>query len=139
MYKVELFTKEEWDMMSEKVHFITFGEARSAVLNRHHFILGCAHNGQLGGYITCMEFDSRSVYIQYGGVFPDFLKTIHAMGGYKNLIGWLDERYDRATTYIENTNSSMLKMALKLGFVVTGTKVENGKTFVHLLNEFKHA
>jgi hypothetical protein len=137
IYSVKRFTPEEWAPLAQDAHKALFGLERPQELNSHHFILGGFGDGELGGYITCLEMDTKSVYIQYGGIFPNFSKSIHAFPAYLQLIGWLRAKYSRAMTKIENTNFPMLKMALQAGFVVMGTEFFEGKLFLNLTNEFR--
>jgi hypothetical protein len=116
---------------------ISFGEKRSGVLNRHHFAVGGYVNEDLGGWITCLEMDSETCYIQYGGSLPNFSKSIHVVAGYCKMINLLREKYERAWTRIENTNIPMLKMAMALGFLITGTYNFNNKIYLELTNNFK--
>lgn len=135
-YSIRTLTPEEWKPMAENAHLVLFGDKRSGELNRHHFVLVCFAEGELGGYMTCIEMDSESVYIQYGGVFPTFEKTIHVLQGYGKLVGELKGKYKRCSTRIENKNIPMLKMALHIGFLVTGIHYFEDKVFLELTYEF---
>lgn len=137
IYTVQRFTPEEWAPYAEDAHKALFGVTRPNSLNTHHFILAVYADGVLGGYITCLEIDATTVYVQYGGVFPNFEKTIHVVPGYVKLISWLRENYSLANTKIENVNLAMFKLALQVGFLVTGTHFHEGRLFVDLTNNLK--
>jgi hypothetical protein len=137
IYSVQRFTAEEWAPYAEDAHKALFGVTRPNTLNSHHFILAVYGDGVLGGYITCLEIDSETAYIQYGGVFPNFERSIHVVPGYGKMIAWLRENYSRANTKVENVNLPMLKMAMQVGFLVTGTHFHEGRLFVDLTNNLK--
>lgn len=135
-YEARLITPKEWDEIAIQAHTTVFGEERDNSLNRHTYVVGVFVDRVLGGYFTCIEMDSETIYIQYGGVFPNFEKTLHVLPGYKAMLTVLKERYLRAWTRIENTNLSMLKMALHFGFLVVGTYTFKNKLFLELENNF---
>lgn len=129
-YEVKKLTAEEWSTMSQDAHMATFGEYRPAALERHHFALLALYEGRLGGYVTCLEMDSNTVYIQLGGVFPGFEKTVHTAVGYSLMIKRLADSYKEVWARIENINTPMLKMAMKVGFIIQGVWMHNGKVLV---------
>lgn len=129
---VEKILPQYWHKLGELAHTICFGEHRPESLNRHHFIIGVFGNKELAGYFTCLEMDSETVYIQHGGVFPNYEKTVNVVPGYLKMLELLSGDFRRAWTRIENKNSSMIKMALKAGFIIQGVYVFKRKTFVEL-------
>ena len=46
-----------------------------------------------------------------------------------------DNGYKRITTYIQNTNSPMLRIAMKVGFKIIGTRTFKGDVMVEFLLE----
>lgn len=135
-YSARPITVEEWDEVSEFAHIAVFGEERPKDLNRHHFIVGLFVDNKLGGYFTCMEMDSETAYIQHGGVFPNFARSIHVVPGYFKMLGLLKEQYKRAWTRIESTNKAMLKMAIHAGFEIVGTYKFKDKLLIELEHNF---
>lgn len=130
------FNASNWESISKDAHTAIFGEVRPDTLNRHHFVVVVFGDKKIGGYFTCLEQDSETVYIQYGGVFPNFKESIYVLRGYAEMLKDLAVDFKRAWTRIENTNIPMLKMALKMGFVIMGTYFFNGKLFLELTKEF---
>lgn len=116
------YSQDDWVKLSEGVHLEIFNEYRSKDLNRIDFALVAFEDEKALGYITCKEFDSESIYIGFGGIFPDIQKTTKAFSVYCKGLEYLKDHYLRATTLIENTNIPMIKMALKAGLKITGIK-----------------
>ncbi len=131
--RVERFSAHTWQGFSEKSHLVVFGELRDFRLERIDFAIVAFGNNQLGGYMTCKEMDAETVYIQYGGVYPSFANSVHVVSGYKKMLEDLLSTHKQLTTRIENVNVRMLKMAMALGFRITGVSVFKEKTFVELL------
>lgn len=134
--RAEIIPLESWAQISADAHMACFGEDRSDSLNTFDFVVGCLVNEVLSGYFTCKLMDADTVYIQHGGSFPNYAKTIYVMRGYVTMLNALRERYKRAWTRIENSNRAMLKMAMTMGFKVVGTYTFKGKIFVELENDF---
>lgn len=82
------------------------------------------------GYVTCREETSEIVYWQYGGTFTGNL-TYRA---YEKLIDHCRGNYKLITTRIENTNTAMLRIALKAGFIVTGFRYFDNGLYLELQN-----
>ena len=131
-YEARRLDAEQWYQLSENAHKVVFGVNREAELERIDFALLILVDDELGGYFTCKEFDAETLYIQYGGVFPNFKGTIHTLPGYRAMIEWVKKCYPRSWTKIENTNAAMLKMALQVGFRPTGVASFKGKLFVEM-------
>lgn len=98
--------------------------------------MGIFVDNDLGGYFTCLEMDAETLYIQYGGAMPHFMKTRHVMFGYSKMINWVVERYKYCWTRIEAENEPMLKMAYKMGFKINGNWFHNNKIYLELINNF---
>lgn len=88
------------------------------------------------GYLTCRETDAHTLYWQYGGAFPGTIKSSMTWIGYQAFALWCKQRYKRVVTYIENKNTVMLKMAMKIGFVIQGIKVFDGHILLEHVLEF---
>lgn len=131
-YNVRVFSPEEWQLVAEDAHKSVFGQERPNSLNKHHFIVAGYTGDKLGGYMTCLEMDSETCYIQYGGAFPPFQGTVHVVPGYHAMLTYLHEHYVRLTTKIENKNVSMLKMAMAMGFLITGCTSFENKLYLDL-------
>jgi len=136
-FSVKRISSEQWTShLSEDAFVIVFGDIRPRDLERVDFALLLSdEENELSAFITCKEMDSKTLYWQHGGVMPNYWKSVHVYRGYKKFIEWTSERYLRVSTKIENTNLPMLKMALKVGFLVVGISVINGKLYLELNRE----
>lgn len=132
-------SKEEWKKYAESAHIICFNERRESSFDRIDFaLLGIGHDNRPSGYITCRETDSETLYWQFGGAFPSVKGTALSYRAYEEFLNWTKSRYKRVYTLIENTNNTMLRMAGKIGFLITGIKVFDSKILLEHLMEFKN-
>lgn len=115
--------RDEWTQFSENAHLIVFNERKPPEMERVDFAL-LAEIGvhQLLGYVTCRELDKDTLYWQYGGAFPRAAKTSMSFSFYMRFIWWTKQHYKRVSFLVENTNTVMLKMALKAGFKIVGIR-----------------
>ena len=134
---VKQITKESWKELSEDAHLISFGKIKSQENERIDFALICEKEDKPLGYLTAKEMDGKTLYWQFGGVFPNAAKSVLCLKGYSLFVEWCKPRYERVITYIENTNTAMLKMAMHVGFVICGVKYSQGNIFLQCTLEFK--
>lgn len=135
MIRIEKIDKYEWAKMSEKAHLICFKELRAAHMDRIDFALLGVKDGIVQHYCTVKELDFESCYWQYGGQFPS-AKDHLSVSSYKDMAEWcFNEGYKRVTTYIQNTNSAMMRIALKVGFIIVGVRYFHGEVYVEFLLE----
>lgn len=137
MYPI-VITPEEFYDIAEMTHLVVFNEQRPKDMNRIDFaILIEGENHEPLGYGTYREIDSESVYMQYGGCFPNTQNTVKAWDVYVAAIDTLESKgFKRATTLIENTNIPMLKFAFKKDFRIIGVRLFEGKIYCELLKTF---
>lgn len=128
-------TPEEWQDFSEKAHALAFGEQRPQSLDRISYALLGIEGGSPMGYATCQERDSATVYWQFGGVFTK--NSTASFRAYQDLVEYHRARYERVFTFIENTNTVMLKMAMKVGFRIVGIRYFEGSILLEHLLDFK--
>ena len=121
---------------SESTHLAVFNEVKSASLDRIDFALLAVKDDKPIGYMTCREFDAESVYWQYGGVVDEYKKSINAVRVYEAFYNWHSQHYKRCSTYIENWNVPMLKMAFKIGYRVMGVRNFKNSILLECLLEF---
>jgi len=133
---VRRISKEEWaKYFCTEAHIVCFEQVRSPDMDRIDFALLSFDKGNPSGFVTCREFDSETLYWQYGGAFPNIAKGVAVWKNYSGFRDYSLANYKRIMTYIENTNIPMLKMALQAGFRVIGTKTFKGDILLELLNE----
>ncbi len=134
-YSVERLESDKWIQDSELAHRLSFDAHRSKDLERIDFALVTMKDSKPHGYVTCIEMDSETVYWQIGGAFPNAKGTGAVVPCYIAMVDWCLERYRRITTRIENTNVAMLRLAMKVGFLIVGTWNFKGKIYLELLLE----
>ena len=134
--KVVKYDKAQWDLVSEGIHELVFGEYRPSSLNRFDFALCVWDESEPIGYITCRETDSESLYIGFGGVFPNQRKSKKSKDGMFFLLDYLRQDYKRANMLVENSNVFMIKKALNHGFRVVGIANYMGNVYLDLRLEW---
>lgn len=136
--KIIRVSAEDWSKYSEDAHRAVFGTIKPAYFDRISYaLLAISDTDEPVSYITVREHDHETVYYQFSGVFPKFRKTLTPVKAYTAFLEYQKCHSKRVTTYIENTNFAMLKMALFLKFVVIGTRTFGGSIFLDLVKELK--
>ena len=130
------YTPEEWYEYSEASHKLVFSELRDPRLDRITFALLAYDSSGPIGYVTCREYDSDSVYWQYGGAIKD-RRGLPAIRAFEAILEEVRKQYRRVTTLVENENVGYLHLAMKYGFRIIGVRCFKGGVFVELLNEFE--
>lgn len=130
--RIVRLTKEQWKELSEQAHLVVFSEIKRADSERLDFALLLEANDSTPmAYATCVELDSESLFIQYGGAFPGTKNSPYTYKGFQAGLRWCKEAgYARLGFYVENKNLPMLKMAIKAGAVITGVRNFKGKIFL---------
>lgn len=129
------FSPQEWKKLAHNAHLTCFNELRDPSFDRIAFALLTVRDGTPLNYCTVKELDAESCYWQYGGAFPSSEGTIQSFRSYKRNAEYCLTQYKRITTYIQNINVVMIKIALKVGFVIVGTRNFKGEVFVEFLLE----
>ncbi len=131
MYHVQVVSKEKWKEMSFNAHKIAFREITDPEAERIDYALLCTDSkGKLCNYVTVREIDAGTCYWAYGGAFPPAKKSVKAFYAFREMVNWASERYDNMLTYIENDNIPMLKMAMQVGFKITGIRNYKGSVLL---------
>lgn len=119
--------------MSENAHKYSFGIVRGSSNDRIDFAL-CAREGEdFCGYATVIELDSESAYMQHGGNLEPSRGNVKTFRAYTMIIDHLKSNYKNVSTRIFNKNTAMIKLAFKVGFLVTGTDTsKNGQVYLTL-------
>ena len=138
-YSVEVLSPEQWATVSEGTHFEVFGTLKPKDWDRIDYALLALREGEPlpMAYVTCREVSRDCVYWQFGGVFPEVRGTFATWAIYKTFIEWARAKYKMVSTYTANDNYAYLKMALKAGFKIIGTRNVDGQVFVDLKLDFK--
>lgn len=135
---VSVITKEAW-VGSSQMQFCyaqAFYDRRDPRLERPDFTLIVEDLNGICGFVTCIEIDSETLYWQFGGALHEIKKSLKVKAAYVALIKKSkDLGFKRIQTKIENTNVSMLKLALKFGFIVVGVFISRNKVYLELNKE----
>lgn len=127
----------DWIILSENAHSAVFGTYKPKEWDRIDYALLALRDEEVLGYVTCREFDSQTLYWQFGGMLPHLRNTITSFQCYLAFRDWTKNKYERVVTYIENTNMVMLKMAMKIGYLITGIRNFQGSILLEHTLEFK--
>lgn len=135
---VNKLEKDKWNEISEKCHAACFNKFKPRERDRIDFTLVAIDDekSMMIGYTAMREHDNETIYWQYGGMFPEYKKTIQGVRGYTMFILWCKERYKRIVTLIENKNTAMLKLAAAHGFIITGLVTFKGEVLLEHELEF---
>lgn len=136
---IEIFKigSDEWKKnFSDSAHLAVFKEYKPNHRDRIDFALLAVKDDKPAMYMQCREFDSETIYIQYGGAFEDTKKTYSVFIIFNAFLNRLKQTYLRAAMYVENTNKAMLKLALAAGFVITGVRNFKQSILLECLLEF---
>lgn len=134
---ISKISKETWSKMSENAHLVVFGNRKELKNERIDFTYLIAQEAQVLAYVTCKEMDGTSLYWQYGGTFPSAKGSIFVPAGFRSLLNRVQEdRYDRVSFLVENTNYPMLKLAMAFKFKIIGAKLFQGQVFLEHCLEF---
>lgn len=137
-YTVKQITPQEWkEYLLDFAFPLAFGVRRPAEMERIDYaIIAIDHKSVFSGFITCKVMDGETLYWQFGGPSPACDTPSKIIEVYLAAISWTRSRYKRILTRIENTNIPMLKLAIRVGFIIIGTVNMNNKIYLELLNEF---
>lgn len=135
-WKVIKISPEDWaNGFSEDAHKIVFKEIKPASRDRISYALLVVKDEVVIGYVTVREIDDETVYWQFGGVVPQFRRSITAVKCVEMATDWQRAHSKRIVTYTENTNLPMLKLHLSYGFKIVGTRTYMGKVMVDMIKE----
>lgn len=129
--RLEKYTKEEWATFSEKAHSVVFGKIKESERDRFDFVLLLVNSvDQPVGYTAFMELDSKSLYLQWAGVFPSYRSKGMALELFQECLKGVRDLYETIVCVIESENIAAIKTALDTGFRITGTRNYKGRVLV---------
>lgn len=138
MISIRRIEPSEWLKVSEITHKVVFEEVRPPELERIDYALLCEDENQKPlMYLTAKEFDSETVYWQYGGSFPETYGTSKAVDAYSSLLNWTEGKYKRVSQLVHNENVRYLKLSMHFGFRIIGMRVFNQEIFLEMIKLFK--
>jgi len=134
---IQKLTPQEWECFSENAHKLAFSKILPFGMNRIDYALLIINDDTPVAYLTARELDADSVYWQFGGVFPEKRNSIVAFKCFWAALNWAKERYKRVSILVENTNTSMLKFCMKVGFVIVGIRNYGNSILLEHLYEMR--
>ncbi len=132
---LQVYSKSEWDKMSEFAHRATFGCDRPSGMNRYDFALMTIDEDKPQTWMICRETDSESCYMHWGGAF-DHARGIKAYKSFQMYMDYLQVKYKRVNVMTKNDNKPMIKLALSEDMKIIGTRTVDNETYVEFLKEF---
>ena len=133
---MEKLTPEQWATVSEDAHLRVFLTKKPAEWDRIDYaLLAIKEGADPVGYMSCREVTHDTVYWQYGGSFENIRGTTTSWRAYQAFLEWARGKYKFVSTYVKNDNMGYLKMALKAGFRIIGTKTYKEGIYLDLLLE----
>lgn len=129
--RLEIIAPEDWKKHHSNVHEAVFGEKQNPEFIRFDFAMVCEDDkGALIGYGLAKERDRGHVHLSWGGAFPAARGSMKVWKAYKMALDELKQVYYSASSFVENTNKTMLKLNMALGFLIVGLHYENGKIYL---------
>lgn len=117
------------------MYFNVFNQ--DAINPRIDFALVAFNEGNVIAFAQLFELNAESVYIGSGGSIREHRGSFNILGFFTEGLSILSCKYKRALMTVKNTNTPMIKMALKTGFLINGTRNVNGETYLEMLLEFR--
>ena len=131
-------SKDQWDEFSQHIHLKVFNENLLPVRTRFDYALLCIIDEEVASYSTIREVSDDAVYWQHSGCLPKYRNSSVAFKSYlMGLEYCLEAGAENITHMIANTNLVAIRIALKVGFLVVGTRTYDGTTYLdmHLKSE----
>jgi len=122
----------------ETLSHAVFNEVRSSEIDRCQFGLMAYKDKEPIAYVTCIEFDSETLYWQIGGTFENIRGGFSVVPCFLHMVDWSLKNYKRITMRVNNENVRMLNLAMRIGFRICGTWNFNNMIFLELLMEGKN-
>ena len=87
------------------------------------------------GFLSCFQSKHNEVYVMWGG-FREEYRGIGVRGKIKKARDYLHIQYNNIITTVENTNTTMLKLYLSLGYLIYGIKTStDNHIYLELIHE----
>lgn len=137
-YWVSRYSKDDWIAnFSEMFVKAVFGTSRPNSSERVDFALVSFKDKEPFGFVSCIEFDSETLYWQFGGAIKAYQGTLDVLHGYKAAVDWSLDHYKMIMVRVDNDNIKILHLLMKFGFRVVGTFVSKSRILLELILERK--
>lgn len=136
-FSINKLTPEEWASFSQTVHRVVFKEIISENFLRFDFALiveDMEHKSC--SYVLCRDYGNDTVYMQYGGSFPNTVGVENkSLETFDAIQSYIFSKFQRVTFLVDNSNFPMLKFAMKAGFKIIGIRNYGNKIFLEHFKE----
>lgn len=132
--KILHHTRAQWMEVEQASHNEVFEGRYQLPKNSqyHTAVVAATDEGSIIGYALVADCLS-GYYLEYGGATSHFKNSPQVLPALKMIIDYIrSSKIPFITTHVSNTNQKMLRLYLKLGFLITGTSMWNGSTMVEL-------
>lgn len=120
----------EWSQYSDQAHLLCFNESNRSKIELIDYALMVVDDSKPVAYTTIRQLDLETCYMQYGGSFPETKGSAVSFRAYECILNELKKDNKFINTYIENTNTTMLRFAMKVGFKIVGIKTIQNKIYL---------
>lgn len=83
------------------------------------------NNDDVVSYSTVKILSNSVVFLEMGGAAPKYKNTAYVAKSFLYLVEHLFKTFKEITMSVRNNNFPMIKLAAKLGFLITGTQLSN--------------
>ena len=128
---VHVDSKEWGERWSAPFHRLVFNHERTGERVTGAFI-SLDDGGKPFAFVTYIEMDDETVYLQFGGVLSTRRGTVKTYRRFMSFLSDMKKRYTFIKTKVERTNRTYLTMALRAGFIISGLEFNNKEPLVLL-------
>lgn len=138
---VHKLSLDVWRSLAPEASLVVFGTRRPAEIDRIDYALMIERKdtGKPAGYATVQELGEGVAHIQFAGAFPETRATLHTVRGLMVGLTFLKEQYTAVNCRVENTNTPMLRLAMRVGFKIVGVRMHEGRVLLDHTLEFCNA
>jgi len=139
--KVTLFSRQEWlEYFGNDAHFSVFKESVGDTLNKSFFDAAAVvfDNTLPVIYTTVKQLSEDSVYLEFGGSFPEYRGSFKVLKAFKLLIETFKNSGALMVGFAtKNDNVAMQKLGLGAGFLPCGFHTTKSGVFIEYTLNFK--
>jgi len=132
--KIVPHSRLEWMEVEQASHNEVFeGKYQLPKNSQYHTaVVATTDEGGIIGYALVADCLS-GYYLEYGGATASFKNSPQVLPALKMILDYIrSTKIPFVTTHVSNANLKMLRLYLKLGFLITGTSMWSGSTMVEL-------
>jgi len=137
--KIVHHTRQEWTAVERASHNEVFeGRHQIPLSSQYHTsVVATTDEGDIIGYALVADC-LCGYYLEYGGATSKFKNSPKILPALKMIVEYIaSSNMQYIITHVANNNVSMIKLYIKLGFLITGVSIWNGNTMVELTLDSK--